>query len=454
MNPPSSPSSRAQEQAPRPNVIWVLSDQHRGQALSCAGDPNVSTPNLDRLAGEGVWFRRALSGFPLCCPARGSILTGQYPHACVPGHEMRLPEASTTIAHALNAAGYETAWFGKWHLDGATGSPREVADHIVPRQRRGGFKTWLGYENINAPFDGAVHGHRGDQALPRQRLKGFETDALTDLLIQHIHERDSDVPFFSCMSVQPPHDPYTAPAEWMSRIHPAKIQLRPNVPPIDPVIEQARRELAGYYASIENIDHNIGRIRDSLDQKEITQNTYIIYFSDHGDHHGSHGYFRKCTPFEESIRVPFIIGGPCHSHYDFPHETDALLNHVDIAPTTLGLCGLAAPPSMKGVSLAKALQPGGLPRNAYPEAALLQSVVPTMHPHSIDQPWRGIVTRDHWKYVTFAQGPYLLFDLNDDPYELRNLAHHVHSASRRQTLHHQLADLLGQVGDPFLRSQG
>ncbi|MEL7088583.1 MAG: sulfatase-like hydrolase/transferase, partial [Planctomycetota bacterium] len=227
----------------RPNVVWMFSDQHRGQAMSCAGDVNVQTPNMDRLAAEGVWFRQARSGFPLCCPARGSILTGRYPHRCVPGHEMRLPGDATTIADVFNEAGYDTAYFGKWHLDGASGHPHDVAAHLVPRDRRGGFKTWLGYENINAQFDCHVHGHRGDDEVPRYRLPAFETDALTDLLVKHLEQNKTAAqPFFAALSVQPPHDPYTAPAEWMARHHPARLQLRDNVPPIAAVREQARRD--------------------------------------------------------------------------------------------------------------------------------------------------------------------------------------------------------------------
>lgn len=102
----------------RSNVIWVFGDQHRAQALGCNGDGNVHTPNIDNLAAGGVHFNRALSGFPLCCPTRGSLLTGRYPHHCVPGHEHRLPEDQPTIANVFNEEGYETAYFGKWHLDG------------------------------------------------------------------------------------------------------------------------------------------------------------------------------------------------------------------------------------------------------------------------------------------------------------------------------------------------
>src|SRR5260221_9788844 len=123
----------------RPNVIWVFGDQHRGQALSCMGDPNVNTPEIDRLAADGFQSTAAVAGSPLCCAFRGSLLTGQYPHRCVPGHEMPLPPDSKTIAHAFHDAGYRTAYFGKWHVDGFHESAGRAAMHIIPPERRGGF---------------------------------------------------------------------------------------------------------------------------------------------------------------------------------------------------------------------------------------------------------------------------------------------------------------------------
>ena len=147
-----------QPETSQPNVIWIITDQHRGQATGYAGDPNLSTPNLDRLAAEGVNFSRAVSGFPLCCPFRGSMLTGRYPHHCVPGHEYRMPPEQPTIAQPFKQAGYHTAYFGKWHVDGFHESEGRAAMHIIPPERRGGFDTWIGYENNNSQWDCWVHG--------------------------------------------------------------------------------------------------------------------------------------------------------------------------------------------------------------------------------------------------------------------------------------------------------
>jgi arylsulfatase A-like enzyme len=201
---------------PPPNVIWIFGDQHRAQALSCSGDPNLNTPHIDRLAAEGVNFERAVSGFPLCCPYRGSLLTSRYPHECVPGHEYRLPPEMPTIADVFNQHGYETAYFGKWHLDGFQERSGRAGLHVVPPERRGRFQRWTGYENNNSQWDCWVHGGEGESAF-QYRLPGYETDALAGLLIEFIQEKGrqrlqgSMQPFFAVLSVQPPHDPYLAP---------------------------------------------------------------------------------------------------------------------------------------------------------------------------------------------------------------------------------------------------
>src|ERR1035437_4958226 len=142
----------------RPNVIWIFGDQHRGQALSCAGDPNLQTPNIDNLAVDGVHFQSAVCGFPLCCPFRGSLITSRYPHHCVPGHEYPMPQDQPTIATAMKQHGYQTAYFGKWHLDGWHERDGRAAFHIVPPERRGGFEHWAAYEHNDSPWDCWIHG--------------------------------------------------------------------------------------------------------------------------------------------------------------------------------------------------------------------------------------------------------------------------------------------------------
>lgn len=439
----------------RPNIIWIFGDQHRMQALGCNGDPNARTPNIDNFAHLGVAFTQAVAGFPLCCPFRGSLLSGRYPHKCVPGHEYPLPEGQKTIGHAFNEAGYRTAYFGKWHVFGWKERDGRAAMYISDPARRGGFETWAGYENNNSQWDSWVHGGSGKDAF-HYRLPGYETDELTNLLIRYIKERGEESkrgnakPFFAALSVQPPHDPYVAPEEFMARYNPARLEMRPNVPGIRGVQERARREAAGYYAMIENLDWNFGRVRAALQEAGLGFNTHIVFFSDHGDMHGSQGMFRKTNPFEESIRIPFILGGE-QPRYDgrangrFP----VLLNHVDIAPTTLGLCGIAKPDWMEGYDYSHYRLTARKAAPNEPDSAYLQLVIPTGHGDSINTPYRGIVTKDGWKLACFENRPWVMFNLNEDPYEQANLAHNNRYAAERKRLLARLRQWVADTGDRF-----
>jgi len=437
---------------PRSNVIWITADQLRQQAVGFMGDPNAHTPHLDRLASEGVVFTHAVAGSPLCCPFRGSMLTSKYPHAAVPKHEDPLPEDLPTVVGPLKEAGYHTAYIGKWHLDGFKEARGRAAMHIVAPHRRGGFDHWIGYENNNSQWDCWVHGQT-ESGEQHWRLPGYETDALTDLFLDHIrkHVSSSDgqqKPFFAALQVQPPHNPYTAPAQWMQRYTPGAVALRPNVPRIPEYENQARRELAGYYAMVENLDWNIGRIVSCLSELGIADHTHILFFSDHGDLLGSHGHFRKLSPYEESLRIPFLMGGGQLSRRFKRGVSDAPINHVDIAPTTLGLCGIDVPSWMDGYDYSGHRLPE---KTAAPEpdSAFLQLCNETGNP--VDRPWRGIVSRDGWKYAVLEGQPWMLFNLNNDPYELVNHALNPAHKGKRAHLQQRLAQWMDETDDNQFR---
>jgi arylsulfatase A-like enzyme len=432
----------------RPNVIWIMVDQMRAQAMSIAGDPNLRTPHLDRMARDGAWFRAALSGCPVCCPARGAFVAGLYPNRCVPGHQYPLDPAVPTIADAFNAAGYHTAWYGKWHLAGFQERDGRTAWMTVPRERRGRFTDWIGYENNNAQWDCWVHGHAGDAEVAMHRLPGHETDALTDLLLTAV-ERRREQPFFMCMSIQPPHDPYSAPAEWSARHNPATLELRGNVPRIARIEERARRDLAGYHALIEHLDQNVGRVLERLDELSLSDRTYVVFFSDHGDQHGSHGHFRKTTAHEESIRIPLMVWGGHRWRYRGAGILDHPVNHVDLMPTTLGLCGLNVE-GLPGFDYSPLIGPHGRQGTAAaPDSAYLQWVVPVDYHDVVDIPWRGIVTRDGWKYVAAEGQPVALYHLAEDPLEQNNLALHVQARAKRAELNRRLQEWIVRTGDHF-----
>ncbi len=436
--------------AGRPNILWVFGDQMRAQALAHHGDPNSRTPNLDRAAVDGVTFANNLAGFPLCCPFRGSLITSRYPHHCVPGHEYPLPEGQKTVADVFNANGYHTAYFGKWHLGGWHERNGRAAFFITDPARRGGFQTWTGYENNNSQFDCWVHGGSGANAF-HYRLPGYETDETTNLLINYLKERAAQPrqPFFAVMSVQPPHNPYVAPAHFKADYNPERLVLRPDVAHIPQLEKQVREDLAGYYAMIENLDWNYGRVIETLTQLKLLDNTHVFFFSDHGDMHGSHGKFRKIVPYEESIRTPMIISGAVPRYPPMRNGNPPVLsNHVDIAPTSLGLCGIKKPDWMEGTDYShyRVAKPAAGPE---PDSAFLECVVPPGHGETLNTPYRGIVTRDGWKYCCFENRSWLQFNLNEDPYEEQNLAHLDRYRAERKKMIARLKQWIADTGDKF-----
>ena len=443
----------------RPNVIWIFGDQHRGQAMGCAGDPNVHTPNLDRMANHGIRFTQAVAGCPLCSPFRGSLLTARYPHEAVVGHNFPMPEGMATVAQPFNEAGYDTAWFGKWHVDGtATGADRGRTV-TVPRDRRGAFGTWLGYECNNGAWEVWVHGHENDREVPCYRLPGFETDSLTDLLIDYVHShapeddaRDgtgharATQPFFAALSVQPPHDPYVAPAEFMDRYNAANIELRPNVPDFSWVTERCRPALAGYYAMIENLDHNVGRVLDALCETGLDRTTYVMFFSDHGDMHGSHARFNKHVPHAESLHIPMLILGPGPNYESRIGPIEAPINHVDIAPTSLGLANIAPPEWMRGCDYSSLIRSDRALPTDLPESAYCQLV---RNCPGVGRPWRGVVTCDGWKYAATDAAPWLMFNMREDPFEETNLVFNPQFKDKRAELHALLGRWIEYTNDSF-----
>jgi len=190
----------------------------------------------------------------------------------------------------------------------------------------------------------------------------------------------------------------------------------------------------------------VGRIVAALDRLGLFAHTHILFFSDHGDMHGSHGLFRKTNPYEESIRVPLIISGISRLYGMRRGPSTALVSNVDLAPTSLGLCGLPVPANMRGRDLSG--QRVG-PLLEAPDSAFLQLVKATGHGSSLDRPWRGLVSDDGWKYVCLEGQPMLLFNLTEDPYEQVNLAFDSHYRPQRQRLQDRLQRWIEETGDKF-----
>lgn len=417
--------------APRPSFLIVLPDQLRAQALGCMGNPDIRTPCLDALAKEGLLFRNTFANSPVCCPARAVLLTGRYAHANgMVANDLRFRESEVTLAELLREQGYRTGFIGKWHLDGG---PR-LPGFVPPGPRRQGFGFWAANECSHAHFD--THYFRDtDQPIP---VKKFEAEAWTDVAIEFLRETRGR-PFFLVVSMGPPHDPYGAPDKFMRMYDPQTIAMRPNW--VEGTAGGGRKEIAGYAAAVTAVDEQIGRLSAALRELGREQDTMVLVTSDHGDMLGSHGRRLKRVPWEESIRVPGIVRYP--RAVKPGRATDALLTHVDVAPTLLALAGLPIPPAMQGSDLSAVIRgaEGG------PESAFFQQFVPYLS-DDVREGWRGVRTTRHL-YARTETTPWLLYDLQADPYQLRNLADDPASAPLREDLEAKLRGWMARTGDAW-----
>ncbi|MYA76633.1 MAG: sulfatase-like hydrolase/transferase, partial [Gemmatimonadetes bacterium] len=321
-----------------PNVLIVLSDQLRRQALSIYGDPNIVTPHVDALAERGVRFEHASSTCPICVPFRFTLMTGLYAHdRKVPAIEYRMSPAERTLADEFNKAGYETIYTGKWHLDGGhgrMGSAVQCGRTPVKKAYRGRWRKWMGFELRNGPFD--TWYFEDDDPVPKP-VEGYQTDGLFDLAMDYLERRDPSRPFCMVISVEPPHDPFEAPEALQRSWEAMDIVLPPNVEAAD--AEAAERIMLNrkrYYAMVENLDWNMGRLGAFLLRTGLHSETVVLFLSDHGELGGAHGLRGKQWPYEESTGIPLIVADPRH-----PDRAGAVIGDPvsteDLFPTILGL---------------------------------------------------------------------------------------------------------------------
>jgi arylsulfatase A-like enzyme len=429
-----------------PNVIFVFSDQHRAQATGYAGDPNVRTPNMDRLARQAINFTTAVSGAPVCSPYRGSLLTGQYPltHG-VFLNDVCLNHNSPSLADAYTAAGYDTAYIGKWHLDGHGRSS------FIPKERRQGFDFWRVLEcthDYNRSFY-----YAGDDPTPRL-WEGYDAAAQTRCAQEYLRQHRKDKPFALVLSWGPPHNPYeTAPQAFRELYDPGKLILRPNVnldretKPFRQYSLEPRQELAGYYAHISALDSCLADLLDTLQEEGLEEDTIFVYTSDHGDMLWSHGEWRKQWPMDESIRVPFLLRWPA-VFGQAGKEIDLPINTPDLMPTLLGLCRLPIPETVEGRNYAPYLRgETGLEV----EAALIACIQPfsEFQPAWGGREYRGVRSR-RYTYARDLNGPWLLFDNYADPAQLHNRCGDERYHEQQAYLDAMLNKMLQERGDEFL----
>ena len=378
-----------------PNILWIVTTQWRAHACGYSGDPNARTPCLDALAAESANFTQAVTPHPFGPFARAAMLTGvPSPENGIRDYFDPLPPGARTIAHDMRDRSYSTAFFGKWHLyrrdSRAKLTGEEHARIVVPPEYRGGFDFWEGFESgfqLNNPW---LHGSR----LPLPvRFDGYQSDVVCGRASETL--RALGGPWFAVVSLEAPHPPYDAPAAGVRARDPGALALRGNVPAGGGAGERARLELAGYYAHIEATDRSIGGLLSSL-----PRDTRIVLTSVHGDMHGSHGLFRKGWPHEESIRVPLLVRVP-----GAVRREDAPFSLLHLARMTAGLAGAPAAHPVPG---------DGLARMSMPSVVRL--------PDQCDRIWTGVRTAARKLVLDGLGAPWLFYDLDEDPLEMRNLS--------------------------------
>ncbi|MEZ5278497.1 MAG: sulfatase-like hydrolase/transferase [Opitutaceae bacterium] len=402
----------------RPNILVLMTDQHRYDALSCRGHPHVRTPHLDALVSRSVDFRSAYTQAPVCAPARYSLATGQY----VASHGVRFNDVNPlgpirTLAHLFRDEGYRCFQAGHMHWSSATTDTgyeplisREMWLESLPVQWSERFR--LEHET---PFVRTAMG--GPSPLPESAFWGHFVARNVNRLIDEAV--DGDEPFFCWASIYEPHPPFFPPVEAYAAHQQDSISL-PAQDPEDaapPELRQLdrrrkwehltdveiRQMMAGYFGMVEVADRSAGAILQHLRDRGLLDNTWIIWTSDHGEQLFDHRLFLKFCMYEQSVHVPFCVSGPGIS----PGGRDELVEHVDLLPTLCDIAGIGIPQGAGGRSLEPLLH--GRPAGGGWREAVFSQINDLFM----------IRTRD-WKLIVRDGIPVELYDLNADPGEFEN----------------------------------
>ena len=438
----------------RPNILVLMCDQLRRQALSVYGDPDIRTPHIDAMAERGVRFENACSTYPICVPFRFTFMTGMYAHSRkVPGIEYRMSPTERMLADEFNEAGYETVYVGKWHLDGGhgrMGSALECGRTPVPREHQGRWEKWFGFELRNAPFD--TYYFVDDDPTPI-KVEKYQTDGLFDIGMDYLqNDRDRDRPFCMVISVEPPHDPFEAPEDLLSAWEAREITLPGN---FEADSEEQREQFIlnrkRYYAMVENLDQNVGRMSEFLEREGLSDNTVVMFLSDHGELGGSHGLRGKQWPYEESVGIPVVIYDPRSNDRAGASIVDPICTE-DFFPTLLGLAGIGPSGDLPGDDLTPLIhgRVDGLAR----EGVMLEFVAELRKGLVFNEwVWRAFRSA-RYKYTVrgdkFGATPWQYFDLESDPEEMNNLIESPDHAEEVARHHKLLRDRLAETGDHFV----
>jgi len=428
----------ARRHAPKPNIIFILMDDMRWDCMSCAGHPFIKTPNLDRIANEGAMFTNYFVTLPLCSPSRATLLTGQYAHRNgvidnVTDHS-QLSHQFVTYPMLLQKAGYETAFIGKWHM-GLDPTPRPGFNHWV------GFRGQGVYKDPLLNIDGKS-----------EKVQGYITDLLTDYTVQFIKQKH-DKPYSICLFHKAVHQP-CAPAERHADIYSddplptspnmkddlsGKPMLTRKVATTSPVGHPdwgvPEKQIRNQLRCIQSVDDGVGLIFKALEETGQLDNTLVVFSSDNGYFWNEHHLGDKRAAYEESIRDPLLMRYP--RLIKAGTKIDQIALNIDIAPTFLALAGADIPVDMQGKSLLPLF--AGVTSNWRP-ACFLEYFYEK--PYPLIPTWQAVRTND-WKYVEYSGVKNMneLYDLKNDPGEMKNLITDPSAAKKLDELKAELARL-------------
>ena len=433
------------------NIIFYFTDQQRADTCGCFGQPLNITPNLDRLASEGVKFDYAFSPQPVCGPRRALFQTGKYPTetGCFRNNVM-LPGNIKTLADYIEEAGYETAYIGKWHLasDGELEKPPKI-DHTItaiPQELRGGY---TGFWRTADVLEFTSHGYDGyvfDENNNRIDFKGYRADCITDLALDFFDERDTEKPFFMTISHIEPHHQndrkhYEGPEG-------SKEKFKDYILPEDlkALKGDAEIEYPDYLGACENLDKNLGKLVKKLKEKNLYDNTIIIFASDHGSHfktrnrdshlNGYDDYKRSCH--DACLRVPLVIaGGP----YKGGVAVEELVSTESLPKTILAIAGVDVGDAMIGENLLNVVEKKDKERPNQIFAQISESRVgrcvrTPRYTYSIYAP--GVNGGEAASSDVYADD--FLYDMEKDPYQLNNVVDNPDYADVKADMRKRLLD--------------
>ena len=423
----------------RPNVLFILTDDQRFDALSCMGHPHLKTPHIDRLAAEGLLFRNHFCTTSLCSPSRASILSGLYAHTHgVSNNFTEYPAGLVSFPMRLQEAGYETAYVGKWHMGEDNDAPRPGFDHFVTHRGQGK------YYDTEFNFDGAE----------RRVVEGYYTNVVTDMAMEWIGSRKGDEPWLMMIGHKAPHSFYVPeerhrhafddvaveyPASafqlddkpaWFGKrldtwhgIYGPLFDWRKDFPDRSPEgVEAFARMVRAYWGTLLSVDESVGRIYRFLEERGELDNTLIVFTSDNGLLEGEHGMVDKRTGHEPSIRIPLVVRYPGLTPTGPPRVVEDLTATIDFAPSILDVCGAEPLADVHGASWKRLAQGDA---EGWRQSLYYEYDYEHQFPYT---PNVRALRTGRWKYIRYPHGDGSpdrhmaeLYDLEADPDETRNL---------------------------------